>query len=921
MSIPGSLTPLFNSGGGAGYQVSRSIRLNASDSAFLSRTPASAGNRKTWTWSGWVKRSSLTAVEEHLWIAGVGQTTDTTYQRIYFDSNNKLRVSAYNFHFRITTQVFRDFSAWFHLVVAVDTTQATANNRVRVYVNGAEVTAFDTINNPAQNDDTGTNSTALHYIGAEAGPIRLFNGYLADVHLIDGQQLTPSSFAETNATTGQWVPKAYTGSYGTNGFKLSFSNNASTTTISQDSSGNNNHWTSNNIRVSLTGQNTYTGASNYLDKALDGIFGNSSTQNVAYTATFTTPIPYNSLSVVYGNMANSSLGNPASGAVLSVNGSTVSATSTYGVSPYTTTYHKIYTTNTPGTLTSLGMSAGVGGSHESGIYEVYVNGSLLISYGPSENDTGAGGDVRGNYCTWNPLANSATLTNGNLDCANGAASWQTALSTIAVSSGKWFAELTLTTHSVTNAGIHFGIAATSYSPAAGNYLGNTSTSYAYRSVVGEATGSKVNSNSFTSYGAVSTQGDVVGLALDLDAGTLTFYKNGVSQGQAFSGISGTFVIALSVYNAAGSINFGQRPFAFPVSGFKALCDQNLPAPTIAKPSTVMDVKLYTGNGSTQTISGLGFSPDLVWVKCRVGTRNHVLSDTIRGANNVLASNTTAAQVSPAVNGQISAFNSDGFAVAAGTSDALETNNLNDTYTAWTWDAGSSTVTNTQGSITSQVRANASAGFSIVTWTAPASGVYSFGHGLGVAPRMVIMKDRGSGGTLWCVYHASVTSNDQALALNQTAAISSYPGIWGAGVTSTVVGSTANMGIVPSSPAVAYCFAPVAGYSAFGSYTGNGSADGPFVYTGFRPRWILFKNSSVGVEDWWLHDTARNTYNVMTSLLVPNTSNAEGTNVAHSVDALSNGFKIRTTAQGVNGSGHTIVYAAFAENPFQYSRAR
>jgi hypothetical protein len=258
-------------------------------------------------------------------------------------------------------------------------------------------------------------------------------------------------------------------------------------------------------------------------------------------------------------------------------------------------------------------------------------------------------------------------------------------------------------------------------------------------------------------------------------------------------------------------------------------------------------------------------------------------------------------------------------------DYFHTNGLNDTYVAWCWDAGSSTVTNTQGSISSQVRANASAGFSIVTYTGNGSGNVTIGHGLGVAPQFIITKRRDTANN-WISWHGTFAANDY-IALNLSsaknyggAANTTFGGTSGSLPTSSVF--TVGIDLNGSSATfVAYCFAPVTGYSSFGSYTGNASADGPFVYTGFRPRWILFKNSSVGVEDWWLHDTARNTYNVMTSLLVPNTSNAEGTNVAHSVDALSNGFKIRTTAQGVNGSGHTIVYAAFAENPFQYSRAR
>ena len=547
--IPGSANPLLlRSAAVTGYQIQRSLRFNSSDSAYLSRTPASTGNQKKWTYSIWVKRSKISESYNSPLLSTAYATAGNKGVDFNLNTSDGISIGFYNssggnYWELTTTQVFRDVSAWYHFLVAVDTDQSTASNRVKLYVNGSQITAFSTATYPVQGDSLEVNSTETHYIGClnlNGTPQRFFNGYVADVHLIDGQQLDPSSFTEVSATTGQLIPKAYTGSFGTNGFWLKFSDNsaATATTLGKDYSGNGNNWTPNNLSVTA-------GAGN--DSLVD----------------------------------------------------------------------------TP------------------------------TSYG---TDTGAGNEVRGNYCTWNPLANSATLTNGNLDCANGAASWQTTLSTIAVSSGKWFAELTLTTHSVTNSGIHFGIAATSYSPAAGNYLGNTSASYAYRSVVGEATGSKVNSNSFTGYGAVSTQGDVVGLALDLDVGTLTFYKNGVSQGQAFSGISGTFVIALSVYNAAGSVNFGQRPFAYTApSGFKALCDTNLPAPVVAKPSTVMDVKLWTGNGSGQTVSGLGFSPDFVWIKQRSAARHNWLFDVVRGAGIGLRSDTTNSENTNDVDGYLSAL--------------------------------------------------------------------------------------------------------------------------------------------------------------------------------------------------------------------------------------------------------------------------
>jgi hypothetical protein len=376
------------------------------------------------------------------------------------------------------------------------------------------------------------------------------------------------------------------------------------------------------------------------------------------------------------------------------------------------------------------------------------------------------------------------------------------------------------------------------------------------------------------------------------------------------------LIAGSDYDGSqSSWNFGQRPFAYTApSGFKALCTANLPAPTIVKPSTVMDVVTYTGTGSTLTpTSSLGFSPDLVWIKSRSAATDNTLYDVVRGAQARLESNTTDAEVT-SDNG-LTAFNSAGFTLGT----LAQVNTSSATYAAWTWDAGSSTVSNTAGTITSSVRANASAGFSIVTWTGT-GGTATIGHGLGVAPSLIIVQTRtGTNNRNKPVYHASI-GNTGALVLDQTAATTTASSFWNnTSPTSTVFSSGGDQNTNQNaSTYVAYCFAPVAGYSAFGSYTGNGSADGPFVYTGFRPKFILVKNT-VATESWWITDSARDTYNVTKNYLAPNLSSAEGSSAVF--DFLSNGFKVRTNFTSHNGNTHSIIYAAFAESPFQYSRAR
>jgi len=273
---------------------------------------------------------------------------------------------------------------------------------------------------------------------------------------------------------------------------------------------------------------------------------------------------------------------------------------------------------------------------------------------------------------------------------------------------------------------------------------------------------------------------------------------------------------------------------------------------------------------------------------------------------------------------MSAFNSGGFSV--GTAADYNTNAA--TYVGWQWNAGGSTVTNTSGSISAQVRANTTAGFSVVTYTGNGVTAATVGHGLSAIPAMVIIKERGTAGTNWMVKHQSLASSNNLFLQGTNATTNITSAVSGGGIANLSSSTTFNFlaGTVNTDNVnrntgtfVAYCFAQVAGYSAFGSYTGNGSADGPFVFTGFRPRWVMIKNASDGTRSWYVYDSSRNTYNVAGAYLLPNSSGAESSTAA--MDFLSNGFKIRESATYANGSGNTIIYACFAENPFKYANAR
>jgi hypothetical protein len=414
----------------------------------------------------------------------------------------------------------------------------------------------------------------------------------------------------------------------------------------------------------------------------------------------------------------------------------------------------------------------------------------------------------------------------------------------------------------------------------------------------------------------------------MDDKTCTFYKDGVSQGSiSFSSsamANKTVVpIAISYYNGSVyTFNFGQRPFAYtPPSGFKSLCTTNLPDPTIKQPNQYFDATTYTGNGGTKTVTNSGeFQPDLVWIKMRSDAAGNELFDSIRGANNVLYTNATNAESN---SGTMSSFNSNGFTALYQSGD-ISTNNNGSTFVGWQWKAASANTTNTDGSITSTIRANPTAGFSVVTYTGNGTAGATVGHGLTVVPKMLIVKNRAQGtyGN-WNVWHTALTGSEY-LALNATTAIESNNNRWNGTVPTSEVfslgadsfGNTNKSG----DTYVAYCFAEVEGYSKFGSYTGISSTDGPFNYTGFRPKYVLIKSSSA-TQSWYVYDSARNTYNLTNLFLLPNATNAESIGESAVIDMVSNGFKLRGTTAGVNQSGSTYIYMAFAESPFKYSRAR
>jgi len=430
----------------------------------------------------------------------------------------------------------------------------------------------------------------------------------------------------------------------------------------------------------------------------------------------------------------------------------------------------------------------------------------------------------------------------------------------------------------------------------------------------------INGGAASAYGATWTTGDVIGVALDIDGGSITFYKNNVSQGAISYTFTGKSWVSFnwrtgSAGTNTGSINFGQRPFAYtPPSGFVALNTFNLPSSTIPAGNKFMDVVLRNGgapSGGTYSTTINMANGALLWDKPRNQVGSNYLIDSVRGISQLLSSDQTAAETSLA--SWFTAFNNGSF--TTGGSDWGSSVSLVD----WIWAAGGTGVTNTSGTITSTVSANTTSGFSVVTYTGTGANA-TVGHGLNVTPSMVIVKRRDSSTNGdWFTYTA-MTGNANALYLNLTNASAASGGAWNnTSPTSSVFTVGTSTGVNASaSTYVAYCFAPIAGFSAIGSYTGNGSTDGPFIYTGFRPRWIMIKSSSA-VGNWIVFDSSRLGYNGANDYLLPNSSLGEGTDV--DIDILSNGFKPRDSAGPTNVSGTTYVYACFAENPFKNALAR
>jgi hypothetical protein len=1083
------------------WSVQDSLELRSSGTgSYLHRTPASAGNRQTWTWSAWVKRGTL-GTRQVLFACQTGSDNNTN-TFLEFGSGNRIAFDAHTLLWRETTSTFTDTSAWYHIVLAVDTTKVAPSQRVRLYVNNVEITSWNAYNDPSQNANLSINQAALHTIGSVGTSLSnqsLFaDGYIAEVNFIDGQQLSPSSFGQFDANNN-FVPQRYTGTYGTNGFYLPTRQssatgfNAVTYTGSLDRrkitgvgfapdlvwfktrSTSNNHTLVDIVRGvnsylfstalspeqtspdgvqsfdadGFTLNNTGSGGNvNVTDRNYVAWCWKAGSSNVSNTSgTITSSVRANTTTgfsiVTYtgngtggatvghglgvtpsmvliknrsathswhvitaattqssGSALTSTTFNLGSktGGVLQLNSTTGYAT--YGMDPQTNDngnnyvaycfsevagFSKFGTYSGNGSTTGPTVTTGfrpafvmVKRTDTTGNWVMFdstrstvntrnnavsadlvdreytsVDGVVGIDFldtgfqlrdnHTTRNATGGSyfyvafadtntgnsfwrdsspnanhfqpsqslgtndvvldsptdtvdsvGNIVGNYATL--MTSSGTLSNANTRVVT-ASGESCAASTLSMTTGKWYFEANCTGNVTTGSAV--GIAQSSTFTSANNMYEGANRGYGY---YGGGSGQGIFTNmpgsSALSYGASWTTGDTIGCAFDADIGTLQFFKNGVSQG-VYPGVATNIEYRFAVGEGEGAatasfnVNFGATPFVYtPPAGFNALNTKNL--------KDVGSFNLPDSFGNQVN------TPDLVWLKARnTASYGHRWTDTVRGPRSQLLSHTTDAQSTDS--GGLQAFLPNGFQLGSGS----DYNANGTTYVSWMWNRGTLP------------------GFEIARYAGNGASSQTIQHNLGVTPAMMIVKSISSGvasWNSWNVWHRSLSNAQTSyIRLNEGAGVQTSTAVWGnlAPTNNTFsVGNNAGAGLNGSGDSfIAYLWAEVPGFSKFGSYVGNGSSDGPFINLGFKPKFVMTKAITAATRAWCIYDGARNTFNLTTQGIVPNSADAEFTGAGSSMDFVSNGFKPRGAGAEVNINNETYIYVAFADSPFKYANAR
>ena len=805
----------------------------------LERTPSSASNRKIFTFSTWYKKGRMNQDSS---IFGA-RSSNGNESILEMDTSNRLvfkedNYSAFNY---VTTAKFRDQMSWYHIVCSVDTTQATAADRVKIFINGNRITAFDTSTAATLNADTRFNDTQIHTIGVAPGDQNsnyLRQAALSETHFVDGSQWDASKFGIENATSGLWEAIEFNGPWGTNGFYLDYSNAAAPGT---DSSGNTNTWTATGFQTYCQSQDTPT--NNFAQM-----------QQISSNAT--------------------------------------------------------------------------------------------------------------------SVSSRADIEMGMLGCSIWSG-WSRCESTLhAPKSGQWYAEVHLGPQYSSGNVVHtrYGVL-TSQSTyvsedgynAAGWYSNEWTT-------VTNGTSSSSGDQGSRSFG------DVLGFLLDEDNNHIYCYKNGVLQPNMPKNLpvtemqygfgTGSYDKQRFIWNhgqdatfqgnkspgtvyadANGYGKFTYDPTTLPGSPL-ALCTKNIAAATIEKPQANFKLVHYTSTNpgalGTQSVTGVGFQPDMVWLKNRSsGSTRWTCFDSARGAGKQMStSQSSETESNNSQYGYLSSFDADGFTLTGGSSNANYVAQGTDNYTAFCWKGGGAPVSNTNGTITTQVSANPTAGFSCVAYTGNGTNGATIGHGLGTTPDMIITMGRGNTGN-W-LWHQNLEEADYGdvsnyIQLGTENAMIDDPssGWWGTRsstiLTAVEAGSSINNVNQNTKDYVAWCFKSIPGYSRFGLYRGNGVTDGQFVWTGFRPQALFVKCS----------DTASRGYTFWNSLEGVNANigdyggpkagslwqkifylNSDGAvdGANYDIDIMSTGFKLRTTNNAANQDTKNYIYAAWADRPYLQSNA-
>ena len=948
-----------------GMDIPRSLRVyqgtsNVSDGSFFARTFANS-NKKTYTISVWFKKCYTVGNigdDAYTIISCGGGGTGSYAGRFGFDIYNSDQLkfninnpAPTNHADARSTRKFRD-DTWYHAVFAYDSTQATESNRMKMYING-ELETLGSPTYPSQYYDGYFNNNVIHRIGSTTSystgqDLGQFNGYLAEFHFIDGQQLDSSYFGYTEQQTGIWRPKKF--------IPPNRPNNGVTwsSTTQFDANVFNGNFTNNFLAQVSNGYYTATTAPFTIKQSLGVITGDGYHWGARFNG---------STEVTTGNLSNL-MGHDPDIRIVNFDLSGVTL---------------------PLDVTNLQLKAGTGSSGSTYIYGIVVDGVVLIDgnrsniglngfyvdFSDNTSDTTIGYDYSGNanhftphdvvvgdsvpdsptndFCMMTGLNGNYGLSHGNLrfwkwnDSSAALVACQASMDI--PNTGKWVWEHRWTGYQHTRYW-----AMTRRMRAQGAYL--DSSAYVYYDMYNGKTVSGLNGSVVTELtGGLVSYGDNVTrywmMACDMDAMQVSFYYNntlistiaipelpddgkgnyvwtwtntnggsGSTYNDRFNfGQDATFLGAVSLQNKTDASGLGQFYNTVP-DGHKCLCTRNLPARTdvLVEPQKHFDTLLYTGNGSTLTVSGLKFQPDFVWIKVRSHSGdNHHLYDTVRGAAKSIFANTDDDEQTSDTD-RLSSFTSNGFTLG----NNYRVNGDGRTFAAWCWKSGGATVSNSDGAITSSVSVNDEAGFSIVSYSGNGNSTATIGHGLSKAPKWIMTKCRTSDSQAdWVVWHVGLSDNKNVF-LNQSNAevTPSYGHI--TDPTSTLINVSKGSGNQTNASGqtyISYCWTDVPGYSKFGIYTGNGDSNGTNVVTGFKPAWLLVKNVSEAYN-WILMDSARSTSNPMDDYFLVDDTGAEGTgSTTIIVDFLANGFKWRGSSSGnnyINKSGNTFIYMAFAD---------